>query len=67
MKTENKLKYKCEFTAFYVLILSTLMLTILLYALIATEFVVLSARKSSAVFYFMPTILMVLCYSLLYY
>jgi hypothetical protein len=61
------LKYPKEFTTFYIFVIVTLSLTIILYLL--TSAGVTSGSISilaDIAFYFFPTILMVLCYALLY-
>ncbi len=61
-------KYRQVFTGFYSLIWSTLILTIILYIMMTVNFFTSLENVYGVVsFYFLPTILMVLCYVLLYY
>lgn len=67
-KKGNTLKYRRVFTAFYSLIWITLILTITLYLLMSARFFISINNSIRLVtFFFVPLILMVLCYVLLYY
>jgi len=67
-KRGNRSRFRRVFTAFYSLVWSTLILTITLYLLMTAQFFNSMANALGVVsFYFLPLILMVLCYVLLYY
>lgn len=64
----HSLKYRKQFTAFYILVWITLSFTILLYWLIAAGVVYAATNLVAEVaLYFLPNIFMVLCYALLYH